>query len=124
SHDGTELRALVKGRQAGKNFEAHVAPRENGGLSSRCSCAAHGSPGTGPHCQHVVAGALIYLARLRPQLLAAAAARQEAERQEGAESGEPVEAAAAADVAEADEEEVEVSAESSAPAAGGPALAK
>src|SRR5690606_10305052 len=63
-------------------------------------------------------------ARLRPQLLAAAAARQEAERQEGAESGEPVEAAAAADVAEADEEEVEVSAESSAPAAGGPALVK
>jgi len=121
SHDGTQLRAVVKGRQAGKSFEAHVGPTEGGGLSSRCTCAAHGSPGTGPHCQHVVAGALIYLARLRPQLLAAAAARQEAERKDRAADAEAAEEAPEAPV----EEDLPIEPENSGPPAPGfPALAK
>lgn len=117
AREGRGLRALVSGT-AGARYHVEVEPSEDGGLESRCTCEAHQSGEGASHCKHVVAGALIYLARLRPMLLAAAAARAEANRKadDGDASGESSSEGAV--------EEVEVSAGPGPDVAPLPALAK
>ncbi len=58
---GGEIRALVAGA-SGAEYSVELRPGA-GGVHSRCECPAWDK--YGPHCKHVVAAALVYLARLR-----------------------------------------------------------
>jgi superfamily II DNA or RNA helicase len=53
-------------------YDVQVAPLEEGGFESMCNCKMWNKGGL--HCQHVVASALIYLARMKAKNAAAAEA--------------------------------------------------
>ena len=55
--------ATVAGADEGNKYQVQLAPTEDGGIESLCNCAAWNKEGA--HCKHVVAAALVYLARLR-----------------------------------------------------------
>lgn len=67
---GNALKAKVLGSDA-KRYDVEVKPGTPGVLS-QCNCESWGK--YGPHCKHVVAVALVYLARLRANGAAANAA--------------------------------------------------
>ncbi len=69
AREGSRVRALVASSEGGK-YEVELAPKDGGGFTSHCTCPAHNRYDSA-HCKHVVAVALIYLARLRPRLAAA-----------------------------------------------------
>jgi hypothetical protein len=56
------LAAKVSGSE-GEKYDVQIAPHEDGTLESSCTCQSWNK--YGPHCKHVVAAALIYLARVR-----------------------------------------------------------
>ncbi len=56
------IAAKVTGNE-GQKYDVQIAPSEDGKLESMCNCDSWNK--YGPHCKHVVAIALIYLARIR-----------------------------------------------------------
>jgi superfamily II DNA or RNA helicase len=59
--EGSEIRAVVEG-SSGENYSVRLEIAD-GRMASHCDCPAWDK--YGPHCKHVVAAALEYLARLR-----------------------------------------------------------
>ncbi len=74
--DSGALTAKVTGSE-GEKYDVRLEPGEGGALNSQCSCQSHGKYGA--HCKHVVAMALVYLARLRASENASQAAGAVAE---------------------------------------------
>ncbi len=70
----TGIAAKVSGSE-GEKYDVQLAPAENGKIESSCNCAVWNKEG--PHCKHVVAAALIYLARIRAMQVDAAPAVQQ-----------------------------------------------
>lgn len=62
SKDAGRVTAQVTG-STGERYEVELAPPGDGTVRSRCTCEAWNK--YGPHCKHVVATALVYLARVR-----------------------------------------------------------
>lgn len=58
----TGIAAKVAGSE-GEKYDVQLAAADSGKIESKCNCAAWNKEG--PHCKHVVAAALIYLARIR-----------------------------------------------------------
>lgn len=56
------IAATVTGSE-GQKYQVQLAPTDEGGLESLCTCDAYGKYGL--HCKHVVAIGLVYLARLK-----------------------------------------------------------
>ncbi|MBL8935570.1 MAG: DEAD/DEAH box helicase [Archangium sp.] len=89
------IAARVTGSE-GQKYDVQVAPAEPGKIESSCTCDAWGK--YGPHCKHVVAVALIYLARIRAAQTAAgvapakAAATPAPEEPEEKEEASPLDA--------------------------------
>jgi superfamily II DNA or RNA helicase len=80
------IAAKVSGSN-GEKYDTQVAPpSEAGALESLCTCTQWGKDGL--HCKHVVAVALVYLARLRSSQAAANAAAAS----EGGDAGETADA--------------------------------
>jgi superfamily II DNA or RNA helicase len=65
------IAARVTGSE-GQKYDVQLAPAEDGGIESLCTCEAWNK--YGPHCKHVVAVGLVYLARLRARAESEAAA--------------------------------------------------
>ena len=62
------IAAKVAGSE-GEKYDVQLAPLEEGRLESLCNCQSWNK--YGPHCKHVVAAALVYLARIRARAEAA-----------------------------------------------------
>jgi hypothetical protein len=62
------IAAKVAGSE-GEKYDVQLAPLEEGRLESLCNCESWNK--YGPHCKHVVAAALVYLARVRARADAA-----------------------------------------------------
>jgi superfamily II DNA or RNA helicase len=62
TREGLKVTAKVQGSEAGR-YDVALWPATGGGVESTCSCASWNK--YGPHCKHVVAAALVYLARVR-----------------------------------------------------------
>ncbi len=56
------IAAKVQGSE-GQKYDVQLAPHDDGTIESLCSCQSWNK--YGPHCKHVVAAALVYLARIR-----------------------------------------------------------
>lgn len=69
------ITATVTGSE-GQKYTVQVAPDEAGGIESLCDCESWNK--YGPHCKHVVATALVYLARIRARAESAAVAPEAA----------------------------------------------
>ncbi len=61
-NDDGSITARVTGSE-GEKYDVSLRPGEAGALLSQCNCQSWSK--YGPHCKHVVAMALVYLARLR-----------------------------------------------------------
>ncbi len=70
------IAAKVTGSE-GQKYDVQVASAEGGGLESTCTCESWNK--YGPHCKHVVAVGLVYLARVRARVENDAAATTAAE---------------------------------------------
>lgn len=62
------IAAKVAGSE-GEKYDVQLAPLDEGRLESLCNCQSWNK--YGPHCKHVVAAALVYLARIRARAEAA-----------------------------------------------------